>query len=150
MLYIPKTLGPTQVSPLKRREEAIVMENIITKLAAISVVSACPNGAGLLGTGVSGGPLANARFRGERLAVEFFGGESFAYEGLGNERPTRASAAVATEDSSVHVAAVAAADAGKRRRSAVASQKQSTTQHQTIQHHSMWAFRGPDPWRCLT
>ncbi|WP_406146068.1 hypothetical protein [Streptomyces sp. NBC_01012] len=52
-----------------------------------------------------------------------------------NERPTEApeAAAVAKGRASAYAFAAAAAGAG--------AQKQ-TTQH----HHTMWAFRGPEPW----
>ncbi|WP_236073182.1 hypothetical protein [Streptomyces tardus] len=129
------------------------MEIKTTTLAARSVVSACPSVAGLRGTGVSVAPQAKLRFRGERRAAEFlggvafggFGGEVFGYEGLAVERPTKASAAVAAGDSSVRVAAMAAAGAGQQQK----SQKQNS-QQQSIQHHTMWAFRGPEPWRSPT
>ncbi|MEV8230107.1 hypothetical protein AB0P41_29310 [Streptomyces sp. NPDC079167] len=50
-----------------------------------------------------------------------------------NERPTEApEAAVAKGHASAYAFAAAAAGAGAKR----------TTQ----QHHTMWAFRGPEPW----
>ncbi|MCX3059321.1 hypothetical protein [Streptomyces beihaiensis] len=48
----------------------------------------------------------------------------------GNERPTKAPEAVATAQA--HAYAFAAAGAGFRK--------------QTTQHHTMWAFRGLEPW----
>ncbi|MFB8108315.1 hypothetical protein [[Kitasatospora] papulosa] len=50
-----------------------------------------------------------------------------------NERPTEAlEAAVAKGQASAYAFAAAAAGAGAKK--------------QTTQHHTMWAFRGPEPW----
>ncbi|MFJ8918729.1 hypothetical protein B046DRAFT_03441 [Streptomyces sp. LamerLS-316] len=50
-----------------------------------------------------------------------------------NERPTGApAAAVAKGQASAYAFAAAAAGAGAKK--------------QTTQHHTMWAFRGPEPW----
>ncbi|MEU8707099.1 hypothetical protein [Streptomyces sp. NPDC048565] len=98
------------------------------KMTDPSVVSTCSLGLtrsselSLLATGVSGisaiSPLSAAS-----LPVR-----------ERNERPTEApEAAVAKGRASAYAFAAAAAGAG--------AQKQ-TTQH----HHTMWAFRGPEPW----
>jgi delta-aminolevulinic acid dehydratase/porphobilinogen synthase len=60
-------------------------------------------------------------------------GVALTSERLGNERPTKASAVAAVAQAKVYAAVIAAADAADGR--------------QKTQHHSMWAFRGPDPWR---
>ncbi|MFE4453366.1 hypothetical protein [Streptomyces sp. NPDC056796] len=50
-----------------------------------------------------------------------------------NERPTQApEAAVVKGQASAYAFAAAAAGAGAKK--------------QTTQHHTMWAFRGPEPW----
>ncbi|MEU1214797.1 hypothetical protein ACFYSH_07115 [Streptomyces sp. NPDC005791] len=50
-----------------------------------------------------------------------------------NERPTEApEAAVVKGQASAYAFAAAAAGAGAKK--------------QTTQHHTMWAFRGPEPW----
>lgn len=53
-----------------------------------------------------------------------------------NERPIEAPAA-AVAKGQAQAYAFTAAGAGA---------KKQTTQHQTTQHHTMWAFRGPEPW----
>ncbi|MEV2244118.1 hypothetical protein [Streptomyces sp. NPDC049970] len=101
-----------------------------TEVTDPSVVSTCVLGLtrsselSLRGTGVSGNaavsalPLASLPVR-ER-----------------NERPTKApEAAVAKGQASAY--AFAAAGAGA---------KKQTAKKQTTQHHTMWAFRGPEPW----
>ena len=95
------------------------------KLTDRSVVSMCMLGASNLGTGLSG-------IRADRLASL-----SVAPAGLltreRNERPTEAlEAAVAKGQASAYAFAAAAAGAGAKK--------------QTTQHHTMWAFRGPEPW----
>ena len=91
------------------------------KMTDRSVVSTCSLGASLPGTGLSG-------IRAVRPAP------SVSLAGLPvrerNERPTKAlEAAVAAQ---AQAYAFAAAGAGSRK--------------QTQQHHTMWAFRGPEPW----
>lgn len=71
--------------------------------------------------------LLGARLNGTGLSGAVFGNEVF-----GIERPTKASA-VAAAQASAYAVSLAAADAGAGR--------------QKTQHHPMWAFRGPDPWR---
>jgi hypothetical protein len=91
------------------------------KMTDRSVVSACMLGVSNLGTGLSG-------IRAARPA------SSLSLAGLPirerNERPTKALEAVAAQ---AHAYAFAATGAGFRK--------------QTTQHHLMWAFRGPEPWR---
>ncbi|MFC9941923.1 hypothetical protein [Streptomyces pratensis] len=53
-----------------------------------------------------------------------------------NERPTEAPEAAVVKGQALAYA-FAAAGAGA---------KKQTKQHQTTQHHTMWAFRGPEPW----
>ena len=90
------------------------------KMTDRSVVSTCLLGVSNLGTGLSG-------IRAARLA------SSVSLAGLPirerNERPTKAlEAAVVAQ---AHAYAFAAG-AGSLK--------------QTTQHHTMWAFRGPEPW----
>ncbi|MEU0431308.1 hypothetical protein ABZ153_06590 [Streptomyces sp. NPDC006290] len=85
------------------------------------VVSTCMLGVSNLGTGLSGIPAVRPT-------------SSVSLAGLPvserNERPTQAlEAAVGAQ---AHVYAFAAAGAGSLK--------------QTQQHHTMWAFRGPEPW----
>ncbi|MCQ4209105.1 MULTISPECIES: hypothetical protein [Streptomyces] len=91
------------------------------KMTDRSVVASCLLGFSNLGTGLSG-----------LSAMRPESGLSLA--GLpireGNERPTKAPEAVATAQAQAY--AFAAAGAGFRK--------------QTTQHHTMWAFRGPEPW----
>ncbi|MGW8378662.1 hypothetical protein [Streptomyces sp. ODS28] len=86
-----------------------------TKMTDHSVVASCLLGSRLRGTGLPGVVLG------------------------GNERPTKALAAVAMAPAQEQAYAADCALAG----AGVDSQK---TQTLTQQHH-MWAFRGPDPWR---
>ncbi|GAA2319468.1 hypothetical protein OKJ48_24750 [Streptomyces kunmingensis] len=91
------------------------------KMTDRSVVASCLLGFSNLGTGLSG-----------VSAMRPESGLSLA--GLpireGNERPTKAPEAVATAQAQAYAAA--AAGAGFRK--------------QTTQHHTMWAFRGLEPW----
>ncbi|ARF75094.1 hypothetical protein ACPEIF_01585 [Streptomyces sp. NPDC012600] len=97
------------------------------KMTGLSVVSTCPLGltrtsvASLRATGLSGisavSPLSPASLPVMRER---------------NERPVEASAAAVAKDAQAQVYAFAAADAGAEK--------------QTQQHHTMWAFRGPEPW----
>ncbi|WP_405801799.1 hypothetical protein [Streptomyces sp. NBC_01506] len=94
-----------------------------------SVVSACSfdvslsgllatDGSSFIATGLSG---VNAG-RTNPVALPVTGG---------NERPSKALAAeVAAAEAKAYAIAAAGAEAKK----------------QTKQHHTMWAFRGPDPW----
>ncbi|MFC7263189.1 MULTISPECIES: hypothetical protein [Streptomyces] len=91
------------------------------KMTDRSVVSTCLLGVSNLGTGLSGIPAVRPA-------------SSVSLAGLPirerNERPTQAlEAAVGAE---AHAYAFAAAGAGSLK--------------QTKQHHTMWAFRGPEPW----
>ncbi|MER5280860.1 hypothetical protein ABT025_34710 [Streptomyces sp. NPDC002809] len=99
------------------------------KMTDLSVVSACSLGlarssaSSLRGTGMSGIsavsplPLASLPVR-ER-----------------NERPTQAPAA-----------AVAKGQAQAYAFAAVGAGAESGAKKQTTHHHTMWAFRGPEPW----
>ncbi|MGC5346156.1 hypothetical protein ACPXCE_04950 [Streptomyces sp. DT24] len=96
------------------------------KMTDLSVVSACSLGllrsseSALRGTGVSGlsvgSPLSLASFP----------------ERKRNERPTEAPAAAVVKGQAQAAYAFAAVGAGATK--------------QTTQHHTMWAFRGPEPW----
>ncbi|MEW2068391.1 hypothetical protein [Streptomyces sp. NPDC007346] len=98
------------------------------KMTGLSVASACSLGlthssaASLRATGLSGisavSPLSLASLPVMRER---------------NERPIEAPAAAVAKDAQAQAYAFAAAGAG--------AEKQ-TTQH----HHTMWAFRGPEPW----
>ncbi|MFD9905454.1 hypothetical protein [Streptomyces sp. NPDC059063] len=92
------------------------------KMTDRSVVASCLLGFSNLGTGLS---VGNAAVR---------PASSVAPTALPirerNERPTKASEAVATAQAQAY--ALAAAGAGFRK--------------QTTQHHTMWAFRGLEPW----
>jgi hypothetical protein len=92
------------------------------KMTDRSVVSTCLLGVSNLGTGLSGIPAVRPA-------------SSLSLAGLPvrerNERPTKAlEAAVVAQAQAYAFAAVAGAGSLK----------------QTTQHHTMWAFRGPDPW----
>ncbi|MFF2715884.1 hypothetical protein [Streptomyces sp. NPDC058011] len=97
------------------------------KMTGLSVVSACSLGlacssaASLRATGLSGisavSPLSLANLPVMRER---------------NERPIEAPAAAVAKDAQAQAYAFAAAGAG--------------VQKQTQQHHTMWAFRGPEPW----
>jgi len=85
------------------------------------VVSTCPLGVSNPGTGLSGIPAVRPA-------------SSLSLAGLPvrerNERPTKALEAAVV--AGAHAYAFAAAGAGSLK--------------QTQQHHTMWAFRGPEPW----
>lgn len=105
------------------------------KLTDRSVVAACSGG---------------SRFRTTGLPVASFG---VGFTGLstvcGDERPTKASAAARAVAADVrpYAALEAAVDAGKGLVGTASQMDSATQKHQTIQHHTMWAFRGPEPWR---
>ncbi|MDI9883546.1 hypothetical protein QMZ92_03795 [Streptomyces sp. HNM0645] len=93
------------------------------KMTDRSVVSACSldlSGSAFIATGLSGYAAGRPVALGAGLPVR-----------ERNERPTKAleAGAVAAE---AKACALAAASAG--------------TQKQTTQHHTMWAFRGLEPW----
>ncbi|HET6858885.1 MAG TPA: hypothetical protein VFH94_17570 [Streptomyces sp.] len=97
-----------------------------TKVTDRSVVATCPLGSSLRGTGLSG--------------IAAFSPEVFSPAGVvlaelpvreRNERPTKAPEAAAAV-AQAHAYVSAAAGAGSKK--------------QTTQHHTMWAFRGPEPW----
>ncbi|MGW0856684.1 hypothetical protein [Streptomyces sp. NPDC002690] len=103
-----------------------IIKNV--KMTDRPVVSACSLGllgssdVSLLGTGLSGIsavrplPLASLPVVRER-----------------NERPIQASAAAGAKADKAQAYAFAAAGAG-------------LSKQQTTYHHTMWAFRGPEPW----
>lgn len=93
----------------------------ITKLTASTVVASRSLSISDLGTGLSGV---------SGLSALSFPGLSFGrpVEQKRDERPTQAPAAVVAEEA--HAYPIAAAGAG----------------NPTTQHHTMWAFRGLEPW----
>ncbi|MET7674712.1 hypothetical protein [Streptomyces seoulensis] len=100
----------------------ISIETIITspvKMTDRPAVSLCILGAPSQGTGLSG-------IRADRPASSLLSVDLPVREG--NERPTKALAAVEAQAQGAY--AFKAAGAGFR----------------TTQHHQMWAFRGPEPW----
>ncbi|MEV8317421.1 hypothetical protein AB0Q95_24955 [Streptomyces sp. NPDC059900] len=107
------------------------------KMTDRSVVASCLLGFSNQGTGLSGG-IAAAAVRPESSALPL----SLPLNVLpmrevneGSERATKAPGAVATAQAQAY--AFAAAGAGS---------KKQTTQQQTQHHHTMWAFRGLEPW----
>ncbi|WP_406173189.1 hypothetical protein [Streptomyces sp. NBC_00996] len=92
------------------------------KMTDRSVVSTCMLGVSNLGSGLSGIPAARPE-------------SSLSLAGLPirerNERPTQALEAAVVAEAQAYAFAAAGAGALKQ-----------TTQH----HHTMWAFRGPEPW----
>ncbi|MFF1450534.1 hypothetical protein ACFVYF_20685 [Streptomyces sp. NPDC058274] len=94
--------------------------NSIVKMTDRSVVSTCALGVSNLGTGLSGisavRPASPVSLAGLPIRER-------------NERPIQALEAVAAQ---ARTYAFAAASAG-------------ALKHST-QHHTMWAFRGPEPW----
>lgn len=107
------------------------------KMTDRSVVASCLLGFSNLGTGLSGG-IAAAAIRPESSVLPLFPrAASTALNVLpmrevneGSERATKAPEAVATAQAQAY--AFAAAGAGSKK--------------QTTQHHTMWAFRGLEPW----
>ncbi|MFK4068569.1 hypothetical protein [Streptomyces sp. NPDC029674] len=96
------------------------------KMTDRSVVASCLLGCSNQGTGLSGGipamrPMSSLPLAGLRVSVA----------NEGNERPTKAPEAAVAE-AQAQAYAFAAAGAGFRK--------------QTTQHHTMWAFRGLEPW----
>ncbi|GHC47889.1 hypothetical protein [Streptomyces flavofungini] len=102
------------------------------KMTDRSVVASCLLGFSNQGTGLSVGnaalSLGTAAVRPAAPALPLSGLEIRE----GNERPTKAPEAVVTAQADAYV--FAAAGAGFRNK---------TTQQQ---HHTMWAFRGLEPW----
>ncbi|MGW0531701.1 hypothetical protein [Streptomyces sp. NPDC003032] len=96
------------------------------KMTDRSVVASCLLGFSNQGTGLSGGTPAMRPLSALPLA-----GLSIREANEGNERPTKAPEAAVAE-AQAHAYASAAAGAGFRK--------------QTTQHHTMWAFRGLEPW----
>ncbi|MEU2562291.1 hypothetical protein ABZ626_23580 [Streptomyces longispororuber] len=92
------------------------------KMTDRSVVASCLLGFSHQGTGLS---VGNAAVR-PAASLPLLGLEIRE----GNERPTKAPEAVVTAQAQAY--ALAAAGAGFRK--------------QTTQHHTMWAFRGLEPW----
>ncbi|MFH8291067.1 hypothetical protein [Streptomyces sp. NPDC018059] len=101
--------------------------NSTAKMTDRSVVASCLLGFSNQGTGLSGGipavlPLSSS------LPLA---GLPIREANEGNERPTKAPEAAVAE-AQAQAYAFAAAGAGFRK--------------QTTQHHTMWAFRGLEPW----
>ncbi|MFC0846274.1 hypothetical protein ACFH04_21540 [Streptomyces noboritoensis] len=97
------------------------------KLTDRSVVATCPLGSSLQGTGLSTGVSG-------LLGLSVVIPSSLASLPVrnGNERPTQApEAAVVKGQAQAYAFAAAGAGAEKQ---------------QTTQHHTMWAFRGLEPW----
>ena len=95
--------------------------NSTVKMTDLSVASTCLLGVSNLGTGLSGNPAVRPA-------------SSVSLAGLPirerNERPIQALEAAVVAEARAY--AFAAAGAGSLK--------------QTKQHHTMWAFRGPEPW----
>lgn len=107
------------------------------KLTDRPVVATCSGDSRFRSTGVSG-----AHF-GAGLSGAVLGGAVF-----GNERPTKAPAVAEAAEAGRACAGLSTAVGAGEGVIAAASQKDSATQkHLTIQHLTMWAFRGPEPWR---
>lgn len=107
------------------------------KLTDRPVVATCSGDSRFCSTGVSGAHFG-AGLAGLSGAV--LGGAVF-----GNERPTKAPAVAEAGRAYAGLSTAVGAGEGVI---AAASQKDSATQkHLTIQHLTMWAFRGPEPWR---
>ncbi|GAA1924893.1 hypothetical protein GCM10009837_57790 [Streptomyces durmitorensis] len=108
------------------------------KMTDRSVVASCLLGFSNLGTGLSGG-IAAAAIRPESsvlpLSLPRLNVLPMREVNEGSERATKAPEAVVTAQAQAY--AFAAAGAGSKKK----------TQHQTTQqHHTMWAFRGLEPW----
>ena len=92
--------------------------NSIVKMTDRSVVSTCALGVSNLGTGLSAvRPASSVSLAGLPIRER-------------NERPIQALEAAVVAEARAY--AFAAAGAGSLK--------------QTKQHHTMWAFRGPEPW----
>ncbi|MEU6677563.1 hypothetical protein [Streptomyces sp. NPDC046853] len=114
------------------------------KMTDRSAVASCLLGFSNEGTGLSGGIAAAAAVRPEssvlpltlpRIARTALNGLPMREVNEGSERATKAPAAVVTAQAQAYAFAAAGAGAKKR-----------TTQQQTQHHHTMWAFRGLEPW----
>ncbi|QNE75079.1 hypothetical protein F0344_11095 [Streptomyces finlayi] len=108
---------------------SIISTSKVTDLSVVSAYSlglACSSESLLRGTGLSGISAARPLSPAALLPVMR----------ERNERPIEAPAA-AVAKGQAPAYAFAAVGAGA---------KKQTTQHQTTQHHTMWAFRGPEPW----
>ncbi|MGW2228205.1 hypothetical protein [Streptomyces formicae] len=97
------------------------------KMTDRSVVASCLLGFSNQGTGLSGG-IPAVRPMSPALPLA---GLPIVEANEGNERPTKAPEAAVAE-AQAQAYAFAAAGAGFRK--------------QTTQHHTMWAFRGLEPW----
>jgi hypothetical protein len=104
-----------------------VISFINTTTTDRSAVSTCLLGSRLRGTGLSGAGLVDVASFGT-VGIERVGGG----ERLGNERPTKAPAVAAVAQAAAYVSGFAANGAGAGRQK---------------KQHSMWAFRGHEPWR---
>ncbi|MFE3946272.1 hypothetical protein ACFXPV_31110 [Streptomyces sp. NPDC059118] len=106
---------------------SIIETNKMTDLSVVSACSlglACSSESSLRGTGLSG--ISAARpLSPTSLPVQ-----------ERNERPAQAPAAAVAKGQAARAYAFAAVGAGA----------ESGAKKQTMQHHTMWAFRGPEPW----
>ncbi|MFI5769226.1 hypothetical protein ACIA74_11830 [Streptomyces sp. NPDC051658] len=105
---------------------SIIETNKMTDLSVVSACSlglACSSESSLRGTGLSGISVASPLSPASLPVRER------------NERPAQAPAA-----------AVAKGRAQAYAFAAVGAGAESGAKKQTMQHHTMWAFRGPEPW----
>ncbi|MFG2502463.1 hypothetical protein ACGFSB_30160 [Streptomyces sp. NPDC048441] len=109
------------------------------KMTDRSVVASCLLGFSNLGTGLSGGIAAAAiRPASSPLPLNVL---PMREVNEGSERATKAPEAVVTAQAQAYAFAAAGAGAKKQ------PTQHQTMQHQTTQqHHTMWAFRGLEPW----
>lgn len=119
-----------------------------TDLTDRTVIAACLGGSRLRATGLShaGFGAGVAGFVG-LVGDSFVGRERQASD----ERPTKAPAAAKATTGvfayAGHLAAVGAGAGFGVESVATRREDNATQKHQSIQHHTMWAFRGPKPWR---
>ncbi|MGY3059037.1 hypothetical protein ACVWZD_003282 [Streptomyces sp. TE3672] len=105
---------------------SIIKTNKMTDLSVVSACSlglACSSESSLRGTGLSGISVARPLSPASLPVQER------------NERPAQAPAA-----------AVAKGQAQAYAFAAVGAGAESGAKKQMMQHHTMWAFRGPEPW----
>ncbi|WP_328887195.1 hypothetical protein [Streptomyces sp. NBC_00316] len=104
---------------------SIIKTNKMTDLSVASACSlglACSSESSLLGTGLSGIPAVSPLSLASLPVRER------------NERPTQAPTAAVAKGQAKAAYAFAAVGAG------------AGAEQQTTHHHTMWAFRGPEPW----
>lgn len=121
-----------------------------TDLTDRTVIAACLGGSRLRATGLSladfGAGVVVAGFSG--LPSDSFVGRDHS---VSDERLTKAHAAVkATTGVLAYAGQLAAVGAGEGcgvEFVAASREDNATQKHRSIQHHTVWAFRGPKPWR---